>query len=176
MDRNGASFMGGHTQEDTMRHLIRALALAAATIAPFAAAAADLLVRFEGGIGSQPLRASAPGVPATNDVNGTPPGGRPWLISGLSADVRTDGSIRVEGRGLILGGGATIGTGGGQSVRARLYCAGVPHDSIDLVPLEANGDFRIGGFLGATPPAVCSNPALLIINANGSWFAAGIPK
>ena len=37
-----------------MRHLIRALALAAACMVPLAAAAVEPLVRFEGGIGSQP--------------------------------------------------------------------------------------------------------------------------
>lgn len=157
-----------------MRHLIRAFALAAVCMAPLAAAAVEPLVRFEGGIGSQPLRAGG----QVNDVNGTPPGGRPWLISSLNADVRTDGSIRVDGRGLILGGGGTVGTGGGLSVRARLYCAGVPHDTDvnNPVPLAANGDFQITGFLVPTPPSPCSNPVLLILSAGGNWFAAGIPK
>jgi hypothetical protein len=133
------------------------------------------IARFEGGIGSQPLRAVAPGVPATNDVNGTPPGGRPWVIDKLSAQATTD-RIHVQGQGLLLGGGATVGTPGGQSVRARLFCDGLPHDSQDLVPLDPQGDFRIDSpFLG-NPPPVCNNPVLLIINANGSWFAAGIPK
>ncbi|HEY0824142.1 MAG TPA: hypothetical protein VGD76_10180, partial [Ramlibacter sp.] len=72
-----------------MRHLIRTLALAAACAAPFAASAADPLVRFEGGIGSQPLAAGG----GVNDVQGVPPGGRPWVIASLSADVKTDGSI-----------------------------------------------------------------------------------
>jgi hypothetical protein len=146
--------------------------LALAALAPTAAGAAELLVRFDGGIGSQPLRAGG----LVNDVNGTPPGGRPWVISELRAQVATDGRINVDGRGLVLAGGSGIATGGGQSVRARLYCAGVPHDSIDLVPLETNGDFRIGGFLAATPPSPCNTPVLLIINGNGSWFAAGVPK
>ena len=162
-----------------MRHLIRAFALAAVCMAPLAAAAVEPLVRFEGGIGSQPLRASAPGVPATNDVNGTPPGGRPWLISSLNADVRTDGSIRVDGRGLILGGGGTVGTSGGQSVRARLYCAGVPHDTdpANPVPLAANGDFQIDDVLVPAPPADCVSPVLLIRETvHGTWFAAGIPS
>lgn len=32
------------------------------------------------------------------------------------------------------------------------------------------------GFLGATPPRPCRTPVLLVINAGGSRFAAGIPK
>jgi hypothetical protein len=149
--------------------------LAAGCLLPLAASAADPIARFEGGIGSQPLRAVAPGVPATNDVNGTPPGGRPWVIEKLSAQAKTD-RIRVQGKGLLLAGGATVGTPGGQSVRARLFCGGLPHDSQDLVPLDENGDFRIDSPFVANPPSPCVNPVLLIINANGSWFAAGIPK
>jgi hypothetical protein len=144
------------------------------TTVPFASAAD--IARFDGGIGSHPLRAVAPGVPATNDVNGTAPGGRPWLIERLTARVTVDGRITVDGRGLVIGGGATIGTSAGQSVRARLFCGGLPHDSATLVPLEPNGDFRIHDQLIPPPPNPCANPVLLIINANGSWFAAGIPK
>ena len=153
-----------------------ALFVSAAMSLSFAASADPSLVRFDAGIGSQPLRAVSPGVPATNDVNGVPPGGRPWLIERLTADVRVDGRIRVDGRGLVLGGGATVGTSGGQSVRARLFCGGLPHDSTTLVPLEPNGDFRIDDQLAPPPPNPCANPVLLIINANGSWFAAGIRK
>jgi hypothetical protein len=145
--------------------------LSATALASVAAHAAEPLVRFEDGIGVQPLRAG----PAPNVVRGVSPGGIPWVISRLSADVSTDGSIRVDGRGLLLAGSDSIGTPGGQSVRARLFCDSVPHDS-ELVPLDPRGDFRITGFLNPFPPSVCNNPALLIVNANGAWFAAGIFK
>ena len=140
-----------------------------------AASAADSLARFEGGIGSQPLRASAPGVAAANDVFGVNPGGRPWVIAQLSADVKTDGRISVAGRGLLLAGGNSVGYTGNQSVRARLVCAGVFHDTA-LVALEPDGDFRIDDVLVPTPPNPCASPVLLIVSGGGSWFAAGIPK
>ena len=139
------------------------------TAAPLASAADT--VRFDGGIGVQPLRAG----PLPNEVNNTAPAGRPWVIERLTARVRSDGRITVDGRGLVLAGGANIGTGGGQSVRARLFCGGVPFDSATLVPLEVNGDFRIDDQLLGTPNP-CANPVLLILSAGGSWFAAGIPK
>ena len=67
------------------------------------------------------------GAPVSNVVCGVAPGGIPWRISRLHANVLTDGHITVEGRGLLLAGGnATlvnaIGTNGGQSVRAELFC------------------------------------------------------
>jgi hypothetical protein len=142
------------------------LAVAAAT----SAAAAEPLVRFDGGIGSQPLAAAGP-----NQVLGVNPGGVPWVIERLRADVASDASVVVDGRGLLLAGGNGVGTPGGQSVRARLFCAGVPHDS-ELVPLDAHGDFRIQGFLNPFPPSPCNNPVLLIVSGNGRWFAAGIPR
>ena len=152
-----------------MNKTLACLALAALCLP---AAAADSIARFEGGIGSQPLRAGA----LTNDVNGVPPGGRPWVIASLSADVKSDGRISVAGRGLLLGGGNNVGMTGGQSVRARLYCGGVPHDTAALVPLDIDGDFRIEDQLVPAPPSPCANPVLLILSGGGSWFAAGIPK
>lgn len=152
--------------------IMSACLLSLAALAPLAATAAEPLLRFEDGIGSQPLRSG----PAPNVVHNVNPGGIPWVISRLSADVSSDGRIRVEGRGLLLAGGNNIGTPGGQSVRARLICAGVPHDSEELVALDARGDFRIGGFLNPIPPSPCAAPVLLIVSGGGNWFAAGIPK
>src|SRR4051812_32777444 len=129
--------------------------LAWAAMLPAVAQAADPLVRFEGGIGVQPVRAGG----AVNDVNLVPPGGRPWVISRLTAEVATDGRIRVDGRGLLLAGGALIGTPGGQSVHARLFCNNVAvGDSSPAVPLQPNGDFRIDGTLGNPMPSPCLTP------------------
>jgi hypothetical protein len=148
-------------------------ALAGAGLLPAVAQAADPLVRFEGGIGAQPLRSG--GTP--NVVNNVPPGGLPWVIARLTAEVATDGRIRVDGRGLLLAGGPAIGTAGGQSVRARLFCDNVAvGDSSPLVPLQPNGDFRIDAVLDGPVPSACNTPVLLVVNASGAWFAAGIPK
>lgn len=138
------------------------------------AAADGSLVRFDGGIGSQPLRSG----PAVNVVQGVNPGGIPWVIERLRADVKTDGRISVDGRGLLLAGGNNVGRTNNLSVHARLFCGGVPHNT-GTVPLEANGDFRIEDVLSPLPPAVCVDPILLIVSGvapGGSWFAAGIPK
>jgi hypothetical protein len=131
----------------------------------------DTLVRFEGGIGVIPVRSG----PAANVVQGVNPGGQPWVIADLSARVKVNGRISVDGDGLLLAGGDGIGTNGNQSVRARLFCGGVAHDS-GLVPLEPNGDFEINDDLTPVPPDPCPNPVLLIVSGGGNWFAAGIPK
>jgi hypothetical protein len=159
--------------EITMKKTLSACLLSLA-LAPLSATAADPLARFEGGIGVQPVTAG----PAANIVLGVEPGGQPWVISSLSADVATDGRINADGRGLLLAGGNGIGTTGGQSVRARLICGGVggTMSDSDLVPLAPNGDFRISGALIPTPPVPCNTPVLLIINPGSRWFAAGIFK
>lgn len=131
----------------------------------------DALVRFDGGIGETPVSS----LTAANVVQGVSPGGQPWVIARLTADVKVDGRISVDGRGLLLAGGDGIGTNGGQKVEARLFCGGVAHDT-GLVALEPNGDFRIDDVLTPTPPSPCDRPVLLIVSANGRWFAAGIPK
>src|SRR5690349_1657174 len=151
------------------------IAVLALLALPLQAKADDRLARFEGGIGVVPARAGG----VANTVRGTGPGGQPWVISRLSADIRVDGRISVDGRGLLLAGGDNIGFNGGQTVRARLFCGNTAFDSDEAVPLEPNGDFRIEGSLGAVPTP-CDRPVLLIINvpATGApaWFAAGIPK
>jgi hypothetical protein len=159
------------------------LALSLFMLLPLAATAEDSLAKFDGGIGVIPVSAGV-GTAATaevvtrNIVRGVQPPGQLWVIADLKADVKTDGRIQVDGRGLLLGGGNNIGTNANQSVRATLLCANdgnVLHDS-GLVPLQANGDFRIDGVLSPLPPNTCDSAVLLIRNPNGAWFAAGIPK
>lgn len=163
------------------------LALALLMVVPVVAAAESSLVRFEGGIGVTPIASVAgtqnadgsfPDV-KLNVVRGKNPGGLPWVIRSLSVDVKLDGRISVDGRGLLFSGGESIGTTGNQQVRAVLFCgpssAFTAHQS-DLVPLQPNGDFRIDGVLDTLPPSPCDSPVLLIVNAGDRWFAAGIQK
>jgi hypothetical protein len=115
---------------------------------------------------------------------GVQPAGQIWVISALTADVKVDGSIRVDGRGLLLGGGNAIGFTANFSVFATLICEAVAPfierstNAAVGVALEPNGDFRIDDVLVPAPPADCASPVLLIrqVAANGPWFAAGIPK
>jgi hypothetical protein len=151
------------------------------------AQSSDLIARFEGGVGVIPVSNGVGPVNADgtfpnvrlNVVRGVNPGAGPWTISDLRAEVDIYGRIKVRGRGLLLASGTGIGTNANQSVFATLICEAAPpfveHNTTFRVPLAANGDFRIVDTLDPVPTE-CPSPVLLIRNATGVWFAAGIPK
>ena len=155
-----------------------------------AGAGEDSLVKFKGGIGVDPVSnvvVSTATPPVTtvsaNTVRGIAPPGQIWVIANLDADVNTDGHISVRGRGLLLGGGNGIGTNGGQSVFATLFCGPAASATASSttetgVALEANGNFAIDDVLSPVPANPCDTPVLLIRTTGGThpWFAAGIPN
>src|SRR5439155_168718 len=137
------------------------------------------------GPGPGPVAATA----TRNSVRTVPPAGQLCAIADFRAEVKADGRIAADGRGMVFAGGNTVGTAvvvtstGGTAtlnVFATLICENVaPFVERDTkpVPLEANGDFRIHDVLTPWPPASCNTPVLLIRNAgNRNWFAAGILK
>jgi hypothetical protein len=144
----------------------------------------DSFLKFDGGIGVIPVSnvAVAGGVTTVtrNAVRGINSPGQIWVIRALKADVDSDGRIKVQGRGLLLGGGNNIGTNAGQSVIATLICGVNPpvlSTTTTPVLLEPNGDFRIDDVLTPVPANPCDSPVLLIRNGTGAvWFAAGILK
>lgn len=167
--------------------ILMALGIAAGVFA--APAIADsALVKFDGGIGVIPVSSGVPvtGVTTSETVNrnfvrGVAPPGQIWVIRELRAEVKDDGRIRVNGRGLLLAGGNGIGGNANASVFATLICEAAPpftlHNTTPTgVPLEADGDFKIDDTLSPAPPAACDSPVLLIRNVAGAWFAAGIPR
>ena len=164
--------------------LIAPVVVSALALLSSSAVADDTLARFKGGIGVIPV-SSGVGTGATaevvnrNIVRNVQPAGQPWVIRDLDATVKTDGSIQVRGRGLLIAGSNNVGTTVGASVFASLLCAPTnttvsEHDT-GAVPLAPNGDFVINDLLSPAP-AACNSPVLLIRNAgNLAWFAAGIP-
>lgn len=154
------------------------------------AAAAEL--KFKGGIGVIPVSSgvAVSPTPATaqvvesvnrNIVRGVQPAGQIWVIDKLDATVSANGRIRVDGKGLILGGGNNAGRAPtGTSVLATLICEPIAPFTERIsaaagVLLSPNGDFKIDGTLSPLPPDVCISPMLLVRNAaNLSWFAIGI--
>jgi hypothetical protein len=170
--------------------LVLACVLTLGVVSPIRAEDGSFL-KFDGGIGVIPVSnvaqavANGPVTVSRNTVRGVTSPGQIWVISALKAEIDSMGNIRARGRGLLLGGGNGIGTNANQSVHATLICdTAAPFNEFSTpnegVALEPNGDFRIDDVLtnkDAMPfPAVCASPALLIRNAGGAWFAAGIPK
>ena len=153
-----------------------------------AAAADDTIARFKGGIGVTPVSSGVAPVASQltsevvnrNFVRGVQPAGQIWVIDKLEARVRANGHIRVDGKGLILGGGNSAGRATGQAVFATLICeAAAPFNqsstSLTGVVLADNGDFVIDDMLSPAPPFACASPMLLIRTAgSGNWFAVGI--
>ena len=137
---------------------------------------ANAPMRFDGGIGVIPTGSG------NTTVRGVPPAGQIWVIRDLRADVRLDGWIRVDGKGLLLGAGNSFAGNANANVFATLICeAQGPFversTTLTGVPLEANGDFHIEDMVSPTPTDGCASPVLLIRNAaNGGWFAGGIPR
>jgi hypothetical protein len=148
----------------------------------------DTLVKFKGGIGVHPISnvtaVAGPPLAVTvtqNIVRGVNPAGQLWVIDELDARVKTNGDIKVNGKGLILAGGNNAGRATGQNVFATLICEAaapfIEHSTNPVgVPLSAEGDFEIDDVL-EPPLSGCDSPMLLIRNAaGGTWFAVGIPK
>jgi len=102
------------------------------------------------------------------------------VIDKLHARVKTNGEIKVIGKGLILAGGNSAGRTTEQMVFATLICEAaapfIEHSTDPAgVPLSTEGDFEIDDVL-EPPPSGCDNPMLLIRTAgSGNWFAVGIP-
>lgn len=154
-------------------------------------AAADEL-KFKGGIGVIPVSSGVAVSPTLataqvvesvnrNIVRGVQPAGQIWVIDKLDATVSANGRIRVDGKGLILGGGNSAGRAPtGTSVLATLICEPAAPFTERMsaaagVLLSPNGDFKIDDTLSPLPPDVCISPMLLVRNAaNLSWFAVGI--
>ena len=148
----------------------------------------DTLARFKGGIGVLPVSSGVAPVVSQltsevvnrNFVRGVQPAGQIWVIEKLDARVRANGHIKVDGKGLILGGGNNAGRATGQAVFATLICAAAaPFDQFSTtltgVVLANNGDFKIDDTLSPAPPFTCASPMLLIRTAgSGNWFAVGI--
>ncbi|MGW4464812.1 hypothetical protein [Micromonospora sp. NPDC004704] len=150
------------------------------------------LVRFEGGIGVEPVSTGngqdlVADTVNRNIVRGVQPAAQPWRIANLQAKVKADGHIVARGKGLVFAGGDTVGTaltitpaGGtaGLNVFATLVCentAPFVERNTEAVPLDENGEFTIDDVLSPAPSDSCETPVLLIRNeANQAWFAAGI--
>jgi hypothetical protein len=117
-------------------------------------------------------------IQAQNAVGNIAGGGQPWSTTGGEAKVNLrTGHVEFNVRGLVLAGGATIGTPGAiVEVKGTLICnAGTTNDTVDtpLVPLGPTGDAQFSG--DVTIPAACgpANIAFLVRIGANRWIANG---
>jgi hypothetical protein len=167
--------------------MLASLALTISALSSFSASGdeSDTLAKFKGGIGVIPVSSgvgdgTTAEVVNRNIIRGVQPAGQIWVIERLEARIRTNGDIKVKGKGLILGGGNNAGRATGQRVFATLICeAAAPftqrNTNLAGVPLTSEGNFDINDVVTPLPTDGCASPMLLIRNAaNGGWFAVGI--
>lgn len=117
------------------------------------------MAKFRGGIGVNGVSGAAGEIGTAeivtrNIVRGVQPAGTAWAIGEFTADVKRDGHVTAEGRGLIFSAGNTTGTAltltpTGRAttldVFATLICETVPpfvERNTSPVPLSAGGNFR----------------------------------
>jgi hypothetical protein len=118
-----------------------------------------------------------PPVAGTNNVGPIVGAGEPWTTLGGQAYVDLlDNRVQFDVRGLVLAGGASIGTPGTVTeVEGTLVC-GSASFSTPSVDLSAQGNAEFSGSFTSPPTSACSptNVAFLItIPSNGHWIANG---
>lgn len=160
-----------------MNGKVLSLVLCLITALPLTAATADKILEFETMIG-----VVRPFTGADNAIRGVPGGGIPWAIDEARGELRTDGRIEVEVRGLVLAEGARAGTNPAAEFRAIVSCltpvmnaaggleAGIVNVATRTFPATPTGDSDIEDVVQLPTP--CIAPIVFVTNANGSWFSA----
>src|SRR6266852_158184 len=123
-----------------------------------ASLAASAMAEDDGGSAlKSTLLGSTPG----QIIGGVSAGGAPWTVSKGHANLNTDGSLKVDIKGLVL---LSVGTTGPVTeVSASLVCGGgggVVVATTGAVPLTVTGNAHIHDKV-AVPPA-CIAPAILV--------------
>jgi hypothetical protein len=119
-------------------------------------------------------------VQAANVVGNINGGGQPWTTLGGRARVDlAKAQLDFDVQGLVLAGGATIGTPGAiNQVKGTLVCgAGTATQVIldtPLVPLSPQGDADFSGSIGLIPSTCNATNVVFLVRINGDrWIANG---
>jgi hypothetical protein len=119
---------------------------------------------------------------ATNAIRGVPGGGLPWDIRSARGELRGNGRLEIDVRGLVLARRAPVpperqGTNPSASFRAIVSCvtsrdgvATTVNVSSELAPATARGDSKIEDTLEL--PSPCLAPIVFVASPAGAWFAA----
>jgi hypothetical protein len=105
-------------------------------------------------------------------LGGVAGGGLPWVIDEGHADLRADGRLHIEVRGLVLGAGAAIGTNPIPTGVGIVSCGGAAAATTDPVPYSPQGDATVDARVSL--PADCLAPTVFFAGVTGAgprWFA-----
>jgi hypothetical protein len=110
-------------------------------------------------------------------ING---GGIPWTLDRGRGELKSDGRLEIEVRGLVLATGASAGTNPSATFRGLVSCVNADGTFSNVLtdPFPATtgpaslggGNSRIRATL--TLPSSCIAPIVFVTSATGSWFAA----
>jgi hypothetical protein len=150
---------------------VAALLLGVALIAQTSAASSsgETVLEFKTMVGVDgPFRGAA------NAIRGINGAGAPWLIDDVNGELKTDGKLEIDVKGLVL-----VSTGLNPSAFFRGAVSCLTNDAttvstVNLIteqfPATTAGDSKIEANVGL--PSPCVAPIVFVMNAGGtSWFA-----
>jgi len=128
------------------------------------------IIEFETMVG-----VSGPFLGTPNPIRGVSGGGAAWKIASAQGELETDGSLKVQVRGLVL---VSTGSNPVPNFRAIVSCrsigsAGQPTEanvSTDNFLATPEGDSDIEATVNL--PSPCIAPIIFVTSPMGAWFAA----
>lgn len=108
----------------------------------------------------------APSLPSDPALHGVSPGGAPWVLKRGNVELKSDGKLTLEVKGLVIPNPPGDGTPGGvTTISASLYCGPdadiTAADRSRQVPISRKGDARIRDRSFDVPPT-CLAPVILV--------------
>ena len=118
---------------------------------------------------------------ATNAIRGVPGGGRPWVIGAAEGELKANGELELEVRGLVIDPNepvASAGTNPSPNFKVIVSCmskdmsgaAVISNVETALFPADAMGNAEVE--TSVMLPSPCIAPIIFVTSATGSWFAA----
>lgn len=113
-------------------------------------------------------------------IRGINGGGIPWMLRAASGELKADGHLRIQVRGLVLAAGPNAGSNPIASFRGLVSClqsdGSVANLMTDPFPAttgpasDGGGDAKIEAQL--TLPQPCIAPLIFVTSPGGAWFAS----
>ncbi len=128
------------------------------------------ILKFETMVG-----VSGPFIGMTNSIRGVPGGGAAWVVSGgAEGELKQDGQLRVEVRGLVL---VSTLMNPVANFRGLVSCLAIGDDgevaivntSTEDFPADMDGNSDIESTVDLPTP--CFAPIIFVTSPAGSWFS-----